>query len=174
MTYHHHSHRTVDDEILKPAYRGYVEMVGRLVEEQHVGLLKKEFCELDAHAPAARKLACGTIEIAALKSETEKSLLDILLKVGHVDGIEFLAHGGYLLDESHIGVGFIVGAGGEFVVQSLDFCLHGVEMGKSLRSLLKDSVVVFGHEMLRKIAHSAVARHRYRPARGIALTGENF
>ena len=43
-------------EPLEPRDRLEVEMVGRLVEQQHVGLAKQQLREREPHLPAAREL----------------------------------------------------------------------------------------------------------------------
>ena len=65
-------------------------MVGRLVEQQHVGRLKQQLGQFYSHAPTSRELACRAIEVLALESQAQQRLLHVLLKVCHVYGIEFL------------------------------------------------------------------------------------
>ncbi len=52
-------------------------MVGRLVQQGKSRAGSSSFRQLDAHAPAARKFARGTLEVAALESQTEQRLLDV-------------------------------------------------------------------------------------------------
>ena len=46
---------------LQPANGLDVQVVGRLVEQQHVGALQQNLGQLDAHAPASAELAGGTL-----------------------------------------------------------------------------------------------------------------
>ncbi len=41
------------EKLLEPLYGLDVKVVGRLVEEQHVGAAQQEFGKLDAHAPSS-------------------------------------------------------------------------------------------------------------------------
>ena len=95
---YHHSHRAVHDKILEPSHRLNIEVIGRLVEQQYVRFLQQQFGQLDAHAPSSGELRGRPGEIAAFESEAQKSLLDILLEVSHVDCVELFAHRGHLLD----------------------------------------------------------------------------
>ena len=85
-----YSFRTVDDEVFEPADRFDVEMVGWLIEQQHVRRFQKQFCQLYSHSPSSRKLAGRAVEIGAFETETEQRFLNIFLEMGHVDGVEFL------------------------------------------------------------------------------------
>ena len=63
-----HGLAIADEEILEPADTLDVQVVGRLVKEQHVGILQQHLGQLNAHTPSARKLRCLAIEIRALKA----------------------------------------------------------------------------------------------------------
>ena len=147
-------------------------MVGRLVEEQHVGVLEQELSKLDTHAPASRELGGGLGKVGALETEAQQGLLHILFEVGHVDGIELLAQHGNLLDEGHILVALIVGAGGQLIVHALNLGFGLVQMGKGLRGLLEDGAPILSHEMLGEVGDNAIFRCRHLAARGLAHSGE--
>ncbi len=94
--------------------------------------------------------------------------------MGHVNGVKLFAHRSHFLDKSHIVIALIIGACGKFGIHSVDFGLHLMQMGESLRCLLKHSASVFSHQMLRQIAYSAIARSRNRTSRGGTFAGQYF
>ena len=54
-------------------------MIGRLVEQQHIGLAKQYLGQFDTHAPTTRELAGRPVEIAAQKSKTHQRALQLCL-----------------------------------------------------------------------------------------------
>ena len=139
-------------------------MVGRLVEEKYVGFLQKQLGQLDTHTPTARELRGRAAEVLALESEAKERFLHIFLEVGHVDGIELLAHRGHLFDKRHVRIAFIVGACGQFLIHGLYLGFHLVQVGEGLRGFVEDGAAVVCHHVLWKIAYGAVFRHRHRAA----------
>ena len=135
-------------------------MVRRLVEKEHVGILEQEFCEFNAHAPSARKFAGLAIEVTAFKTKAEKCLFHVLLEVGHVDGIEFLAHRSHFFDEFHVRVALVIGALRQFFVERVNLRLHLVKVGKGLCCFFKNGASVFRHQVLGKIGNDGVLRRR--------------
>ena len=77
----HHRVGFLLQEIFKPLYGFYIQMVGRLVEEQQVRMLKQEFGKLDAHAPPAAELRSHPAEILPYKTESNQRLLDFSLVI---------------------------------------------------------------------------------------------
>ena len=152
--------RTVADEIFQPSYRFDVEVVGGLVEQQHVGRLEQQLGQFDAHAPSSRELAGGTVKVGALEAQSEERLLHVFLEVGHVDGVELLGEHRHLLDELHVIVALVVGARRELVVDAVDLSLDLVEVGKCLARLLEYGSPVFGHQVLRQVGNDAIFRSR--------------
>ena len=94
--------------------------------------------------------------------------------MSHVDGIELLAHRRDLLNKGHIVVALVVGTCGKLIVQLVNLSLHRLEMSESLTSLFENRAVVFGHEMLRQVADSAVLGCRDRASSGLPYTGKDL
>ena len=130
------------------------------VQMSDVARLEQQLGKLYTHAPASREFTRRPVEVRALEPETQQSFLHILLKVGHVDGIELLRESRHLLYELHVFFALVVGTGGEFVVDAVDFCLNLVQMGESLARLIKYSTSVFGHQMLWQISYDAILKNR--------------
>ena len=149
-------------------------MVGRLVEEEDVRRPEEEFGELDAHSPSSGELACGAVEVGALEAESEERLLDVLVEVGGVDGVEPLGEGGQLLDEQHVVGALVVGAGSELVVDAVDLRLDFMEMGERLARFVEHGALVFGKEVLGEVGHDAVFGRRNGAACGCADAGQDL
>ena len=163
-----HGFGAVADEVFQPADRLDVEVVGGLVEEEHVGRLQQQFRQFDAHAPASREFACRSVEVLALEAQAEECLFHVFLEVGHVNGVKLLREGRYLLDELHVVVALVVGARAELVVNAVYLCLDLVEVGKGLARLLKHGASVFRHQVLRQVGNDAILRSGDGSTRGRA------
>ena len=94
--------------------------------------------------------------------------------MGEIDGIEFFAHGGHLLNERHVVVALVVGALHELGVERLDFALHVFEVFEGLTGFLKDGAAVLGHQVLRQVGNDGVFGRADVSAGGLAHTGEDF
>ena len=171
VAYYDHRLRAVDDKVLKPTDTLNVEVIGRLIKEQHVRRFEQQLCQLYAHSPSAGKLARGTIKVRAFETKTEKRLLHILLKVSHVYGIKLLRKSRHLLDELHIFVALIVCTCRQFVVDSVNFCLYLMQVGKGLAGFVEDGTSVLCHQVLRQVSHYAVLGNRNRASCGFSYTG---
>ena len=136
-------------------------MVGRLVQQQDVGLLQQQFGQLDTHAPSAAEVAGGAAEVAPLEAKSQQGLFHVFLVVGGIDGVELLAQGRHLFDELHVAVALVVGARLQFLVHAVYLGFHLVQVGKGLGGFLEHGASVFRHQVLRQVGHNAVFGHRY-------------
>ena len=110
---------------LQPVDRLGVEMVGRLVEQQEVGLLEQEAAERDAAALAAGEL--GHIGIVRRAAERVHRLLDLALEIPQALGLDLV------LKARHFVRGLVGIVHGELVVAVEDRLLlfhaeHGVAL----------------------------------------------
>ena len=106
------------------------------------------------------------VEVGALEAESEERLLDVLVEVGGVDGVEALGEGGQFLDEQRVAGALVVGARSELVVDAVDFCLDFMVMGERLARFVEDGALVLGNEVLGEVGHDAVL--------GVYLEGDIF
>ena len=81
--------------LFEPRRRLGVEMVGRLVEQQQVGLAQQQLAERDAALLAARKL--GHVGIARRAAERVHRHLDLLLEVPEVLAVDLVLELGRLV-----------------------------------------------------------------------------
>ena len=101
-----------------------VQMVGRLIEQQHVRASQQQFGQLDTHAPAAAELAGGTVKVAALKTQSGQCLLDFGLDVLALHQGAQLGLLGNTFDEFLVVLAVIVGALGQVTVHAVDGLIH--------------------------------------------------
>ena len=157
----HHRLGFADHELFEPLYRLYVEMVGRLVEQQHVGATQKQFRQLDAHAPAAAEFRCRTAEIAAVETETHESLLHLRLHVfALLHGYQFRQRC-HVVDKLVIVGRFIVGARCQFLIHSIEPRMKFVDCSERLSHFFCHCQSVRNLHLLREIAYGDILRHRH-------------
>ena len=68
VTHQYHGIGTCGKEIFKPLDTLNIQVVGRFVEQQHIGTAKQEFGKLDTHTPTTGKLTGGAVEVFAAKT----------------------------------------------------------------------------------------------------------
>ena len=68
VTYQYHSPRTHFQKILQPLNTFYIQMVGRLVQQQDVRTAQQQLCQFDTHTPAPTELAGRTVKIGTAES----------------------------------------------------------------------------------------------------------
>ena len=79
VAHQHHGRSAVGKELFQPLYGLDVKMVRRLVQQQHVRTLQQYLCQLYPHAPTARELARGTVEVRTFKAKTHQRTFQLRL-----------------------------------------------------------------------------------------------
>ena len=172
MTHQHHSLGLCAEKLFQPLYRLDVEMVGGLVEQQHVGLLKQDFCQLDPHSPSSRELTRRTDHVLACEAQSRQSALQLRLAVLGSHHQKSLVLGGERLHKACIVLALVVGTLRQLPVEVVNAPLHFVDIGKRLARLVLDGGVVLKDHHLRQIANGGVVRHSHNAFRGLLLAAE--
>ena len=68
VTHEHHRLAIACKEVLEPLDTLDIEVVGGLVEEQHIGMLEQELGQLDTHTPSARELRCRAVKVVTAEA----------------------------------------------------------------------------------------------------------
>ncbi len=110
-------------EVLEPLNRLNVEVVGRLVEQKHIGLTQQDFSQLDTHTPTARELARLPVEIVTFETQTQKRLLNIALVRVNAENVELFVGMGQVIDKLVVVVTLVIGASGQLLPHLVDFVL---------------------------------------------------
>ena len=172
VAHQHHGFGRLGEKLLKPLYALDVEVVGRLVEQEHVGLLQENLGELDAHAPATGELARGAVEVAALEAQTGEGALEggfVVVSAEHHVAVVLESE---LLDQLGIALALVVGAVGHFLLQPLDALLHAGGVDEGFAGLFDDGGVVGEFHHLRQIAYGGVVGDGYSARGGFLLSAE--
>ena len=170
----HHTATAARQELFEPADALYVEVVGRFVEQQHIGAAQEEFGQLYAHTPTARELARRAVPVCALKAQTQQRALHLGAVVHAAHHTETLALVGKPLDQRHVFGRFVVGALGQFVVHAGYLVLQVADMGESGLGLFDDGMLVLQHHHLGQVTDGGLARGGNRAACGLLQTSEYF
>ena len=155
----HHGAVVACEELLEPLYRLDVEMVGGLVEQQHVGVAQQDFGQLDAHPPSAAELAGRAVQVALFEAQSFERALHLAAIVVAAHHAVALALVGEALAQSHVVLRLVVGAPGHLLLHLLHAALHGLYVGEGGLGLFGHGAPVGEHHHLGQIAHRRVARY---------------
>ena len=81
VTYDEHGAVIVGDKAAQPLDTFEVQVVGGLVQKQQVGMAQEEFCQRDAHLPAAGELGARALKVGNLKAQAGQDLAGVALKL---------------------------------------------------------------------------------------------
>ena len=137
-------------------YRLDVEVVRRLVEQQHIRLAQQDLRQFDTHTPSSGELARGSVEIGAFKAQSRERALNVSLIVVSAHELVTFMFLRETFHELHVRVALIVGAGCHLLFHLLQLRLHLRAAGKSLAGLFKDGRVVGEFHDLGQIAYLTV------------------
>ena len=141
-------------EALEPTDAGKVEVVGRLVEQQHVGVAKQQLGELDAHLPAAGELGDVAAEVGDGKAQAGEDGAGPRLNLIAVGRLEAVAGTAVLLEE--LLVVLHVGGVGQQVLELGDALLKGADLGGRGEHLIDDRAARDLDGLLLEVAHRGV------------------
>ena len=156
VAHQHHGLGALLQESLQPSYTFDVEMVGRLVEQEYVGTAQQNLCQLDTHAPTARELARGTVEVCAQEAQTCQRTLYlglIVVAAHHHEAVVLLRK---LLHKCGIRFALVIGTLCQLAVKVVNTCLHLCHVRESLARLLLHGGVVLQNHHLWQVAYSGV------------------
>ena len=160
--------------MLEPLDALDVQMVGRLVEQQHVGPAQQQFGQLYAHAPPAAELTGGTVEVLAHEAQSQQRPFQLGVVVHAAHHLEALALVGEFLHECHVVLTVVIRPVGQFLIQAVQPLLHLTDVGKSLLGLLAHRALVAQHHHLGEVADGGIAGHRHRARSGLLQSGYDF
>ena len=172
MADEHHRRRRLREKLLEPLYRLDVEVVGRLVEQQHVGPLQQDLGQFDTHAPATRELPRGPLEVGSLEAQADERALQFGLAALGTRHQQPLVLRGVALHELHVVVALVVGALAHLALKLFDALPEPGNARKSLLGLLAHGGVVLQSHDLGQVANGRVGRHADVARRGLLLSAQ--
>ena len=161
-------------ELLQPLYRLDVQVVGRLVQQEHVGPAQEELGQLDAHAPPAGELARGPVEVCAGEAQPLERALRLRPVVVTPHQVVAVGLVRELLDKLLVLRRLVVRTLGQLLVQACDAVAQLVDVCESQFGLLHHRPLIAQHHHLGQIAYGALARHADRARRGRLQSGQNL
>ena len=174
MTHQHHSTRIHSQKLLQPLYALYIQMIRRLVQQQHVRMLQQQLSQLDTHTPTARKLAHRPVQVPALEAQAHQRPLHVGMIIAATHHLQTLGSMRKLLAQPHIPLALVILATGKLSLHRPYTSLQLSYIGKSLLRLLAHRTAVTQHHHLRQIPHRHITRHRHRPLTGRLDTRNNL
>ena len=154
-------------EALEPLHRFQIEMVRRLVEQQHLGVADEQFRKRDAHLPTAGELGGGTGHVALGEAEAEQHASHFRLQrvaAEHLVGVPRPAHGRQLS---------FGGVRAQLRLQLVQALLRFKNLGLGRDDLFEDGQVPHLDGLLLQIAHARPLGEEHAPLVRIVLAGDN-
>ena len=142
-------------------------MVGGLVQQEHVGVLKKNLGQFYTHAPSSREFACGTFQVHLTEAKAHERALQLAHVFATAHHLQVLAFVGELLAQLHVALALIVITLGHLSLQSLDAHLHVMQMCKGLLRLLAHGARVSQLHHLWQVSYGHTLGHRHRASGGM-------
>ena len=170
----HHGTSAAYEKLLQPLDTLNVKVVGRLVEQQHIGPLEQKFCQFYAHSPSTAELAGGSVKVFSSESQSLKGSLQFRLVIQSANHLETLAFVGKAFHKLHVRLRFIIGTFVQLALHFLQFLFCLMQMRKSLFGFLSHGSSVREHHYLGQIGHLSSARHHGISLRGQLQSGHDF
>ena len=129
-------------EILKPLNRLNVQMVGRLIEQQHIGALEQNLSQFNTHSPPSAKLRGGAVEVSALKAQANQGFLYlgfIVLALIHCTQIVFVRQ---CINQILITFRLVIGALCQLNIQFINLLIQFINVTEGLLHLLLSRAAV--------------------------------
>ena len=174
VTDQYHSLCRLRQPLLQPLYRLDVQMVGGLVEQQHIRLLQQNLRQLDTHAPTTRELASGTFQIRTFKAQTHQGTLQLCLAVLCTHHHIALMLQRKLLDQCQITLALVVGTLSQLLVQRIHLGFQLRHIRKGLLSLLTNGGIILQNHHLRQIAYRRIVGNADHATGRFLLSTEYF
>ena len=147
-------------------------MVGRLVEQQEVGVAQQQFSQLHAHLPSTAEHCHRAAEVAVLEAQAQQHLLSLLLPACTAEEGEVFRHLVVPFQQACVFSALIVGAFGNLRRQAFLLALQVVDDAESRHGFLEHRADTVGHHLLRQVAHRLAGSHDEGAAFGFLPTTE--
>ena len=173
VSYGNHGAFILVEVLFEPVDALGVEVVGRLVEQQYVGLLQQQSAERHAAAFATRQVLCFLV--GRRQSQRVHGAFEARIEVPRIGGVEHILQFGLAGKKFvHLVLVFVVFGQAEFVV---DFLVFGKCVNHRLHALLHNlehSFVVVEVRVLGQIAHGVSGREHHFALIVVVDAGNDF
>ena len=168
-----HGAAVIAQVLLQPLDGFDVEVVGRLVEQKNRGTAQQQLGQLDAHAPAARKLARRTAEVLALETQPQERLLDVGVARLAAKNMVVVLRVVEPMEQLLVVGALVVGAFGDLARQPLDFGLYAQHLLERLGRLVGQRRGIGHAHGLRQVTDGTLAVDRHGARRGLLLARDD-
>ena len=151
----HHAPAKRGERLVEPLERGQVEVIGGLVEQQHLRILEQQLRQLDAHQPAAREARERARARGGVEAEPLEHALDSRLAREGVLAREACVQGVIALGE---GCGHVAVRGRDAGLELAQLRLERVEVREGAGGLGLDRARPGGVDLLPQQRHARAAR----------------
>ena len=155
------------EPLFQPGQPLDVEVVGGLVEQEHVRVLEEDLGQGGAVAPAAGELLHGPGAVGFAEAELGEHGVDAVLVVPAVNLVHALQEGGLASEQAVDGPG--VGVGGEGVFDLFQFGVEGVHLGEQGVEDRFDRLVAVEFGELGEVADADIFVHLHLALGGLFL-----
>ena len=136
MTHQHNGTRTLRQELFQPLDTLDVEVVGGLVEQQHIGLLQENLRQFDTHTPTTGEFRRGSFKVRTQKTKSHQRAFYLRLIVLSPQHHITVMLRGVFLNQSQIALALVVRPLSQFLIHLFQTLFHPRDVGKGLLSLL--------------------------------------
>ena len=166
MAYHDHGVFKVDQKLLQPGYGVHIQMVGRLVKKEYIGVSEQGLCKQDLYLLRAVKIAHHAVVQLCLYPEAVKEVFGVGLGFPPVHFGKF----GLKLARSYtVLVGKIL-----FGIYGILFLHYLIKAFVSEDDGIQDRVVIIFEMILLKDRYTLPGSNGDIAARGIKLSGKDL
>ena len=164
----HHNHGILErvEEVFQPEHALGVQVVGRFVEQQHVGVAKQGLGQQYAHFLAGPKVGHQRVVLAFHNAEAGEQLGGLVLGIPafEVGKLAFQLGGALAVGIRKIGLG----------IQRLLLGHHRIQALVALNHGLQHRLLVVGKLVLLEHGQALAGRHFHRAGVGLQLAGQDF
>ena len=172
VAHQHYGVGTLGQILLQPLDTLYVQVVSRLVQQQHVRMTQKNLGQLNTHTPPPRELPGRAVEIFPKETQTHKRALYlrlVVLATQHQVALMLLRKG---LHQPGVIIALVILPCSQLFLQAVYalFQLNGI--GESLAGFFPHGGIVLQFHYLRQVTHCGVVGHGYRSRRGLLQSAQ--
>ena len=160
--------RVAAKEAFEPLHALQVQMVRRLVEQQHFGISDQQLRKRDAHLPATRELARHATHVVFLKAQSEQHAAHLRLDDVTAQPLELVAR------TARSGKVALGGVFPERLLEHAQALLGGKHLHLGGHDLIEDGLLVHLDRLLLKVAHTRALREQNASLISIFLTGDDI
>ena len=160
------------EELLEPQHALEIEVVGRLVEQQQVGMAQEELGEGDAHLPSAGELRGGLVELGHGESEAAQDGAGARFQLIAAEALEALA-GVAVAVEQRVARRLVL-LDGDGMLELAEHVSRFPDLVRGIDDFLERALALGDAGFLLEIADGRVAREAHRALVGGLLAHEDL